>query len=155
MGPMGKPVGFFVCLCIHWKTHQLFSAYFNVVFISTGAKGSKGNRRRNGKIGYKSADKINNAKNLQCCCHGTVPPCDTDSFLLLSTLNDSGLSAYSHLPVAASTEETDKQNTEFFVRRKTDHIDCFSRVCAGCWVFTTVLLWKGWSSHSENSTNIK
>lgn len=57
MGPMGKPVGFFVCVfvCINTPAENegnvLFRAYFNVVFVFAGAKGSKGNQWRNGKIG--------------------------------------------------------------------------------------------------------
>lgn len=66
MGPMGKPVGSFVCVYVYKlgkKNPTLAEKEGKVLFcvyidksIFTGAKGSKRNRWRNGKIEYKPID---------------------------------------------------------------------------------------------------
>lgn len=57
MGPLGKPVGFFVCVYVYELKNTLAEKEGKVLFCVyidkstfTGAKGSKGNRWRNGKI---------------------------------------------------------------------------------------------------------
>lgn len=94
-------------------------------------------------------------KNLQCCCHSTVPLCDTDPFLLLSTLIDSGLSAYSHLPVAASTEEPDKQQIQRFLWEGKQIKSTVSVVSVQVVEYSPRFSSGRVDPQSENSTNIK